>query len=606
MSLKDGNDVFNEAMDMNRPKPEREAPRRKTQRDRKAPPEPPLEAEQLQPHCYDQRPFTELGFQRKRFYILAAAKLQVTEWTAGELHRVGELLNLAPEAWWVRNYPPRAGSNQPWDVTRAADEIIRKCHACGVYDARRVRGRGVWMDEGRVVVHLGDELLVDSRPVALNELVSDWQYERAARIRVDPTVRPATVKEASRLVHLCTHLPFVHPDRDAPLLAGWIACSMIAGALRWRPHAWLHSEAGEGKTWIMNHVVKLALGDLCVMAAAKSTEPGIRRRMGQDSLGFMYDEAEGDTPNTRNRVSDILELLRQSASESDAELMQAVSGGSLDVMSFRPNFPGLLGSVHLGLTKSSDKSRFMIMPIKASTREAFTTLQEAKAECFIDGFTDKLFSRVLRLLPTIQRNIDLLRDTIADTGGMRTGDVLGTTLAGYLALISDDTLTKDTALAFVARHPWLVEAVKERETVPEWRKLLGFIGQQRMRLPGGQEIAVSEAASLLARHIGVNGVALEELERTFGQHGFRIVTPMSASHTGPGVYVHNTSATMDKWLSGQPWQGSWKATLARCPGSQAGGSRYFPGLSSTSRCVGIPLGVFTGHNSAEPHGADDA
>jgi hypothetical protein len=115
-----------------------------------------------------------------------------------------------------------------------------------------------------------------------------------------------------------------------------------------------------------------------------------------DARQVIFDEAEGDTQDAQRRVQAIIELMRQASSDSSAELVQALSGSSADVLSFRPKFIGMLSSVHLTLAQPADISRFIAMSLREATAEEMAESQRREAACFTPGFSDRLFADVAR------------------------------------------------------------------------------------------------------------------------------------------------------------------------------------------------------------------
>jgi putative DNA primase/helicase len=474
-----------------------------------------------------------------------------------------------------------------------------------VYEADKIRGRGAWLDDGRAVIHLGDRLLVNGAEESLSSFKSCWTYERAARLTIDVTAKPASRDECALLIDVCCGLAFTDPARDPRLLAGWLVIARLAGMLRWRPHLWLTSEIGGGKTHIVEKIVLRALGDTAKAVASKSSEPGIRRMIKNDARPIVFDEAEGDTQEAQRRVQAIIELMRQASSDSSAELIQALSGSSADVLSFRPKFIGMLSSVHLTLAQPADISRFITMSLREATAEEMAESQRREAACFTPGFSDRLFALAMERAPIIMANTLMLRDAIAQHGNKRAGDTLGTVLAGYLALQNDTKLTAEAAADFVRTNPWLQEAARDQVPPKEWRRLLDYLSQQRFRAgtgPDATDFSVGEAVSLLGleRHAETT-VPREQIARALGQQGLLVLqSPNSAE--GFVVMIANQSAQVARWLQGTPWAGSWRPTLLRAPGVQTKDPKYFPGLSSMHRSVAIPLRVMLGLDSpAEDH-----
>ncbi len=147
------------------------------------------------PPVNDPWPFQCLGHDRGRYFIYTTEGRQVLSLSAKDLSSHGELLKLGRLAWFEANYPGRESFN----ARAAANEIIRACYKRGVFQPEVLRGRGVWLDEGRRVVHLGDRLLVDGIPTRLENHQSGAIYEQAPPLSITLGV-PLTDAEARAIL----------------------------------------------------------------------------------------------------------------------------------------------------------------------------------------------------------------------------------------------------------------------------------------------------------------------------------------------------------------------------------------------------------------------
>ena len=546
-------------------------------------------------------PFRALGHAGGRYYFLSEGLMRVRDYSARQLTVPGDLFELAPLDWWMAAYPPPDGAAGRFDAHRAGSALIEQASKAGIYDSRRVRGLGIWLDAGRVVQHLGDRLIVDGVSRSLLHFESEWSYPQQVKVALDPSAPPLTQDEGRLFIDLCAGIAWVHPERDARLLAGWVAVAMLAGCLPWRPHLWLNSEAGEGKTWILERIVLPVVRAFAEIVASQSYPAGVKRILANDARVLIYDESEGDTPAGQIRMQGMLELMRQAASDSSGDLVQA-EGAGMGVLRFRPKFIGVLGSVQVSLSTAADLSRFLPMPTRESTDAEFAELKLREARCMTPGFGDRLVRRMAGMVPTIRHNIEMLQTAIALYANKRAGDTLGVPMSGYLALTSDEQLTPETARAFVERHAWLREAAAEQVPEKEWRLLLMFLRQYRLRLGVGHEYTLAELAEIMARRSlpPMGAPAMEDLERAFFQAGMQIITSPKGGPEGPCVVIANTSAEVAKALRGQPWAVGWQTLLKR-GGAKPLGATHFRGLG-THRALAIPLRIFLGDDTLPPAG----
>ncbi|MFM2090732.1 MAG: hypothetical protein RLZZ127_1221, partial [Planctomycetota bacterium] len=209
------------------------------------PEDPPPEDEDEHLPLPEQHPhYIPLGTEDGRFVYLSKATRQVVSMGAGSHSRLG-LLQLAPLAYWEREFPGKEGAK--WDA--AADHVMRSASAAGTWDSGRIRGRGCWWDRGRMVVHLGNRLIVDGQEMATTEIRSRHVYPAAPKMP-GPGRVPLTAREGRRLVEIAKRFSWDMPA-SAALLCGWIALAPVCGALSWRPHVWITGGSGSGKTTVL-------------------------------------------------------------------------------------------------------------------------------------------------------------------------------------------------------------------------------------------------------------------------------------------------------------------------------------------------------------------
>ena len=110
-------------------------------------------------------------------------------------HDRGRLLALAPLGWWEESFKhTRSGPN--W--VEAADALMRACEREGVFRNDRMRGRGVWPEDGGWLLHLGDRLITpgSDEPVAPESYKSPTGYTYDRKLRIEgPSVDPMGVDE---------------------------------------------------------------------------------------------------------------------------------------------------------------------------------------------------------------------------------------------------------------------------------------------------------------------------------------------------------------------------------------------------------------------------
>lgn len=516
-------------------------------------------------------PFKALGYDRTRYFFLPGGTGQVTAMTARDLHNSATLKALAPLSWWEGAFPKK---KEGIAIEAAGDALMRACEQVGVYDDERLRGRGVWLDDGRTVVHLGDRLLVDGSSLDPGYIDSALIYETERALSI-PTAPPASKKEAAGLIKVCCGVAWENPERDGRLLAGWLVIALVCGAMPWRPHAWVTSDAGGGKTWVLDNLIRPTIGSLALRVQGSTTEAGLRGKLKLDARPVIFDEAEGESEEDRKRVQQVLNLARQASSEDGAEVLKGTrEGGS---MAYRIRSCFVFASINPGLTQAADASRTMQLNIRPSLdakirSDAFRKLKEDHKAIMTPEFPARLLARVLQLVPVIRANAETLADAIARDGvSRRTGDTLGVILAGAYSLTSEGRLTVEEAERFIASRDWVRAAAKDAEAEPEWSRVLTKLMQYEIRFTSGNgRPEVQPIGALIAAQLpgaDTDGALLQPAAATavLKRHGIR------ADSIGGGpleIRILNRSEAAEKAFEGTTWAKSWGAMIERAPGGK--------------------------------------
>jgi len=124
-------------------------------------------------------PFRCLGYNHGIYYYLPMNSKQVVQLTPDK-HTVSNLITLAPLNWWDKHFPGKSSPN--W--SEAKDKLFRMFESVGIYDPKRIRGCGAWFDYNRVVLHMGDRLLLDGTFMSIIEIESHNIYELAPTIEI--------------------------------------------------------------------------------------------------------------------------------------------------------------------------------------------------------------------------------------------------------------------------------------------------------------------------------------------------------------------------------------------------------------------------------------
>ena len=535
-----------------------------------------------------QPPFSVLGHDRGRYYILCRSG-QVRDFSARELAMEGTLLEIDSIDFWFENY---CGAKGGINTKSAANHLIEQALEVGIYNPDRLRGRGVHLDGGQVVAHLGDKLIVDGKTMSPRAFKGKFMYELAQPLSVDVSQAPATTAEAQKLIEVCEALP-LQPGYGS-LLAGWLVTASVCGAMPWRPHGWLTGEKGSGKSWTLDNIVLPLLGPLALAAQSKTTEAGLRGKLGTDARPVIFDEAETQNVRDRDRIQQVLDLARQASAESGPDIIKGSADGGARVFRIRSCF--LFSSINLGMTQAADESRTIVYDFSpsgsASEREAsFKRLQAHHAACMTPGFGARLFSRTLSLLPVIRQNAEVLAQALARSGRTRRlGDTLGVPLAGLWSLGSDTALTPEQADRWLEATPWVQKAAVRTEAAPEWRRALDYMLQTVSKVVNNNGLTDNRQIGELIEAAAGAGQWLSKSDDAavaLSQWGIRV----DGRGLDATVLIANTSRGLTEAFAQSDWGASWATTIARAPGASKPGNPIRFNAALKCRATEIPYRV---------------
>jgi putative DNA primase/helicase len=527
--------------------------------------------------------FACLGFDGDGYYYQPASTGQVCRLSRSS-HTGTNLCALAPLSYWETLYPSKTGVN--W--TAAASSMFTQQAAAGVYSPDRIRGRGAWWDGGRSVLHLGDQLIVDgaSRTVCDGITGSSYVYQRLSRLQGPSGVQPLDDAAAFQVLDLAERFLWEVPA-SGMLLAGWVTLAPICGALDWRPHAWLTAGSGSGKSEVLGRYVTPLLGDMGLIVAGNTTEPGIRQALRADALPVVFDEAESNERNDQQRMQAVLGLARVASSESRAHTLKGSPEGDTQRYTIRSMF--LMSSIATALKQGADKSRFAQLTLRnpaelpKDERAAHWEALDRDLDRFIsEQVGQRLIARTIALIPTIRQSVKVFVKAAAEAfDSQRLGDQYGTLLAGAWALQSREVVTRDQAWALIEQNDWT--AYSQAVEVPDERRCLQMILQHQLRVEGDRTVTRTIAELVeLALHRGSDPhVTPTEAQNVLGRHGIKAEDGC--------VIVSNTANAIAHMLSDTAWSNCWPIVLARLPGAVKTGAVWFKGGGGTSRAVQMSI-----------------
>lgn len=499
-----------------------------------------------------------LGYDGADYYFLSNVNPQIQKLGASQLTSSG-LCRLQPLLYWESIHPAKSGGT---DWSRAADALMQACHIKGIFRSDRVRGCGVWSEGSEVVYHRGTLLCINDEqlPLHRNSRHSKYIYELSDEL---PPLHPSpiTALEGQQLLDVAHAIRWKRPE-SATFYAGWLAVSMIGGALKWRPHLWITGVSGSGKSYVMQEITYPLLQDFSYYFLGQTTEAGIRQKTGCSTLPIIFDEFETDDDKSAGRVRAVLELARQASSSSDGIVAKGtVSGTALE---FKPQFCMCVGSIRVNLPHEQDENRFTVIEIarpgSEGQNEQFDRLLKFRAMLGAD-YGHRLFSRMVGLTHEVKASAETFQRVLSEKYPMRVGQQYGALLAGYWLLTNDQAITEAQARSMCAAMDFTVaRAAVERADEEDARDhLLG----SKIKVGHG-EFTVGEAllAAMLRDQTAVQALGLVGIK--YGDRGVGI--------------AQNGSPELERQIfRNSKWSMRWTGSLERLAGAKKGQQLWIAG-----------------------------
>ena len=528
--------------------------------------------------------FKALGFDHGIYFYLPANTSQVIALTAAQ-HTKAHFLQLASLDWWKQTFADDKGRID-WDD--ATDTLMQMCRKQGVYDPARVRGRGTWADANRVVLHLGNRLVVDGRSHIITKLPASfgsfYTYENAKAI-LGPSSEALSDDIAEKISAIALRFRWEAPA-SANMLLGWIALAPVCGALNWRPHIWITGGAGTGKTTILKLFIKPLLGGMYEGATGGTTEAGLRGQLRSDAIPIVFDELEQNEQKDKQQVQNILSLARIASSEG-GKIYKGTTSGGVNTFEVRSMF--CVSSINVALVQRADLDRFCVLSLRRDhmDKSDWDSFEQQIIDACTDDNGRRLVARTISQIPLIRKNAKTLAAALARNFGQRFGDQYGTLLAGAWSLKPNggSELTVEAAREWVERMDWESREVDSADA--DEAKCIGRILQSLIQVEGGKRLTILELVQMAADglvhatpiQLGQHG---EEVANILGRYGLKV--------SGGALAVSNSSTNLQALLKDSPWSGTaYRQALRRIEGATHSTSTIRFSGSGVARATLIPL-----------------
>lgn len=500
------------------------------------------------------------GYGEGGTYIFLHQKKKILVFaTPSQLMSEPGLCDLAPMSFF-KQWPRRnkEGHIVGIDAKGIGDMLMQACREAGPFHASRVRGAGIWHENGKVVENLRGPLPHSQ----------DYTYVRFGQL---PEFEQENEVDSSKVLDWLRLFPWGHHGY-AELLLGWLATAAICGVFEWRPHVFISGPKHTGKTTLIDGITTL-LEPLVINIDGSSTEAGIRQLIGPDSRPVVIDEFESDQ-NT-HRMKSVVKLARSASSAKGSVARGTPEGKALQ---FNLSVTFLFAAINPVPGSNADQSRIVNLELEKHANEKSVKMLIDEGRAYFAERKTAWPHQMISLIEPILKGIQVFVSAMPP-GEFRHAMNMAVLLSGAFVALNKRTPTLEEAQQRIDSLAGLLgslaEAHDEDDSIDCLRHLLcaptysdGTIGDmlgEAVTLEKRKTIAIGHAPKL----------------KDFG------IVPQDK-----GFLVANKHPALAKLFANTIWaDGIWKTPLRRLPGALTGNEFRVSMGGTATRCVFIPYDV---------------
>lgn len=465
--------------------------------------------------------------------------------TSNRLTSLATLMNMAPRSFWENRFPKmKDGRCVGTDSMLAADVLMAACRAKGGFDPGQVRGRGVYMDNGQIVVNFGDPV-----PENVKHLYVCW-------LPVQIDADPEAALDPTPVVTLLQRFNWANPS-SVFLLIGWAVLAVICGALDWRPHIFITGSKNTGKSTLIE-VMQRLLGAIAIVLDGTSTEAGIRQKIGPDSRPVILDEFEADS--NIPRMKNIIKLAR-SASSASGHIARGTPEGKALEFNIQSSF--LFGAITPMAVTAADRSRIVVLALEKHQSDPEVAEAIARDMADLVDVAPKWSGAAISQIENILASIPVIR-TVMPPCDSRHALNISSLLAGAWCLLNRREISEAEARSLIAEHMAAITELEAAHDGDDATDCLSTLLEYRLNdsLMLGTMLAYSKRKKLGNPD---DRASLMRKLQTFG-----------IKQENDGFLISNSHRGLKDVFQGTAWEaGGWNASLSRLPGAEKTKQRRF-------------------------------
>lgn len=458
--------------------------------------------------------------------------------TSNRITNLQTLMNLAPLQFWQEQFPQfKGGRVIGVNSLVAGDVLMEECRALGGFDPSKVRGRGVFLDDGRVIVNYG-------QPIP-----KDVQHSYVCHLGLNINLETTTEYNSDDVYSLFRKFKWASPSASY-LLFGWTVTAVIGGALDWRPHIFITGSKNTGKSTLIG-ILGHVLGPIAIILDGTSTEAGIRQKIGPDARPVILDEFEADS--NIPRMKNIVKLAR-SASSATGQIARGTPEGKALEFNIQSNF--LFGAITPMAVTAADRSRIVVLSLEKHDNDRAIAEEITRQTEKIVGCAADWCGQAIQQVGNIRASIATLR-RCAPPGDSRHILNMATLLAGAFCMLHKKEITEDEARALLDEHAAVITELSAAHEGDDASDCLNTLLEFRLR----DDFLLGNLMAHLKRERLGTAEDRARYERKLASYGIRF--------DGQGYLVANAHRGLSEVFRGTIWEaGGWNTSLRRLPGAE--------------------------------------
>lgn len=478
--------------------------------------------------------------------------------------------------------------------TSLAEAIREECDGRGLVDWTKVRSPGFYVDNGKLVVHFGNEVYeANGEPVDTTPGRSVYVSGQSLGFSFETPV--ATQIDVQRLEEAVKGFNFRNRF-DSVALLGWFATAVFGAVVNHRPILAVTAERGSGKTTLIE-LLSALLGPQAFRRDGVPTVAQVIYELENRSAALLVDEFEAKG-SKKKPVEDFLELARTSFTKSnDARIARVIAGR---LRTYNPPAGVLVAGIALPAFDAASETRtvrIQMQPLPAGEQRAVNQLLDSSNRADVEQLGAKIRRMLIGRWDVLVSAQKAVRGILVDLGHeARAADRLSPLVAGYVALTSE-VLPTEQQLAALLEECQLTK-VEVKDVQRDCEMCLSMLLNRRVVIyhtVGGEMVKSHERIRDVIRCIvGTNADAetRKSLILQLEKFGLRPMWKSASQEWKLVVCTSEMNTGMRRLMVGTPWSsGGWKDVLSRLPSAVLGQQRV-DGMSQKVVELCIPAELF--------------